>query len=122
MSKLRPTLKDAQPGTPCMRNGTAYLMILNAVEQQPGLIHGQLVHGQLETPKGEYCAIGSYFHDNGQTALTDSLIDEVAAVNDSMPHLTPTQRKQRMMRWLKWKLAALGMPGFHRRKELGGRR
>lgn len=112
MSKLRPELKDAKPGTPCMRNGTAYLMILNAVEQQRGLIHGQ-----LQTPKGEYCAIGSYFHDNSKTSLPSELIDEVAAVNDSMPRLTPAQRKKRMTQWLKWKLAVLGMPGFHRRKK-----
>lgn len=94
-----------------MQNGTAYLMILNAVEQQRGLIHGK-----LETPKGEYCAIGSYFHVNSQTCLVDALIDEVAAVNDSMPTLTPAVRKKRMVQWLKWKLAALGMPGYHRRK------
>lgn len=94
-----------------MRNGTAYLMILNAVEQQRGLIHGQ-----LKTPKGEYCAIGSYFHVNERTCLPDSLIDEVAAVNDSMPTLTSVQRKKRMMQWLKWKLAALGVPGYRRRK------
>jgi hypothetical protein len=111
MSKLRPTLVDARPGTPCMRNGTAYLMILNAVEQQRGLIHGQ-----LETPKGEYCAIGSYFHVNKRTCLPDALIDEVAAVNDSMPTLTCIQRKKRMMQWLRWKLASLGVPGYHRRK------
>lgn len=94
-----------------MRNGTAYLMILSAVEQQSGLLHGK-----LETPKGEYCAIGSYFHINKQTSLPDALIDEVAAVNDSMPKLTPAQRRKRMMRWLKWKLAALGMPGYRRQK------
>ena len=112
MSKLRTTLCDARPGTPCMRNGTAYMMILNAIEQQPGLIHGK-----LETPKGEYCAIGSYFHVNDKTCLPAALIDEVAAVNDSMPTLTPVQRKKRMMQWLKWKLADLGVGGFHRRKK-----
>lgn len=111
MSKLRPTLRDAAPGTPCMRNGTAYLMILNAVEQQRGLIHGK-----LEAPGG-YCAIGSYFHTNKGTSLPDALIDEVAAVNDSMPQLTPVQRKKKMMQWLKWKLADLGMGGYHRRKK-----
>jgi len=95
-----------------MRNGTAYLMILNAVEQQKGLIHGQ-----LETAEGDYCAIGSYFHVNERTSLPDELIDEVAAVNDSMPQLTPVQRKKRMMQWLKWKLADLGMAGYHRRKK-----
>lgn len=85
-------------------------MILNAVEQQQGLIHGKL------EVKGEYRAIGSYFEVNERTCLPDSLIDEVAAVNDSMPTLTPIQRKVRMVRWLKWKLADLGMAGFHKRK------
>lgn len=110
MSKLRPTLVTARDGTPCMRNGTAYLMILNAVEQRQGLIHGRL------EAKGEYCAIGSYFHINDHTSLPDALIDEVAAVNDSMPKLTPIQRRKRMMQWLKWKLAALGMKGYHKRE------
>lgn len=110
MSKLRPTLKDADPTTPCMRNGTAYLMILNAVESRKGLIHGEL------EIRGEYCAIGSYFHTNNRVALPSDLIDEVAAVNDSMPQLTPIQRKKRMMRWLKWKLTEVGMRGFRRRE------
>lgn len=110
MSKLRPILKDADPKTPCMMNGTAYLMILNAVEQQPGLIHGKL------EDKGAYCSIGSYFHVNHGTALLDDLIDEVAAVNDSMPTVTPIQRRKRMMQWLRWKLAEIGMPGYHHRK------
>lgn len=109
MSKLRPELG---PGGkwPCMKNGTAYLMILNAIEQQRGLIHGKL------EADGEFCAIGSYFEVNDKTCLPSDLIDEVAAVNDSMPHMTPVQRKKRMMQWLKWKLAALGVPGYHRRK------
>lgn len=110
MSKLRPTLTNAKPGTPCMRNGTAYLMILNAVETRKGLVSGEL------EIKGEYCSIGSYFHVNKGTSLPDPLIDEVAAVNDSMPTLSPSERKVRMVRWLKWKLADLGMTGFHKRK------
>ena len=109
MSKLRPTLTNVAPGTPCMRNGTAYLMILNAVEQERGLIHGQL------EAKGNYCAIGSYFHINDHTCLPADLVDEVAAVNDSMPKLTSIQRKKRMMQWLKWKLADFGVSGFRRR-------
>lgn len=110
MSKLRPTLKTATDGSPCMRNGTAYMMILSAVEQQQGLIHGKL-HAE-----GAHCAIGSYFEVNGRTSLPSELIDEVAAVNDSMPKLTPVQRRKRMMQWLKWKLADLGMAGYHKRK------
>lgn len=110
MSKLRPTLVTSRDGSPCMRNGTAYLMILNAVESRSGLIHGQL------EAKGEYCSIGSYFHVNKGTALPEALIDEVAAVNDSMPTLTPIVRRKRMIQWLKWKLADLGMSRYHKRK------
>lgn len=105
MSELRPTLNSGSK-LPCMENGTAYMMILNAVEQQPGLVHGRL-HAH-----GEHCAIGSYFEVNSKTALPETLIDEVAAVNDSMPHLSNKQRKQRVARWLRWKLTSLGMPGF----------
>ena len=112
MSSLRPTLKDADPRTPCMSNGTAYLMILNAVQTQPGLLHGK-----LETSKGEYCAIGSYFHVNKGTCLPDTLINEVAAVNDSVPTLSPRRRKLHMLRWLRWKLVSVGMPGYARAKK-----
>lgn len=110
MSKLRPTLVSGDGSSPCMRNGTAYLMILNAVETRKGLIHGEL------EARGEYCSIGSYFHINKGTSLPTALVDEVAAVNDSMPTLTPPQRKKRMIQWLKWKLADLGMCGHHKRK------
>jgi hypothetical protein len=109
MSKLRPTLNSGS-AKPCMTNGTAYLMILNAVEQAPGLIHGKLRDGQ------NYCAIGHYFERNDTTSLPESLIDEVAAVNDSMPNLTMRQRKVRVARWLRWKLTVLGMPGFATKK------
>lgn len=109
MSNLRPELVPSDGKTPCMKGGTAYLMILNAVEQQNGLVHGRLHY------KGAHCAIGSYFSIN-KTTLPWDMIDEVAAVNDSMPLLTPVQRKKRMMQWLKWKLAALGVPGYYRRK------
>ena len=94
-----------------MKNGTAYFMILEAVRSQPGLIHGQLQDGNA------YCAIGSYFHVNEQTCLQETLIDEVAAVNDSMPSLTPKNRKLQMMRWLRWKLDCLGMRVYSHTKK-----
>ena len=62
---------------------------------------------------GEHCAIGSYFALDKHVALPMDLIDEVAAINDSMPTLTEKQRKREMLRWLRWKLTALGMTGFH---------
>ena len=94
-----------------MRDGTAYFMILEAVQTQPGLLHGK-----LEDHRGAFCAIGSYFHINLRTCLPTTLVDEVAAVNDSMPSVTRAQRKVKMMRWLRWKLSSLGMRmGAHRR-------
>jgi hypothetical protein len=36
MSHLRPTLKDAAPGMPVMRDGTAYLLIYRAVQDRAG--------------------------------------------------------------------------------------
>lgn len=86
-----------------MGNGTAYLMILSAVEAQRGLIHGKLKDGQ-----GAYCAIGSYFNIN-RVALGPGIVDEVAAVNDSVPAYSPARRKAYVRRWLKWRLQSLGM-------------
>lgn len=105
MSELRKELKTGST-YPCMSNGTAYMMILSAVETQPGLVHGKL-HDH-----GEHCAIGSYFEINDKTCLPSTLIDEVAAVNDSVPGKSNRQRKLHVRRWLRWKLAQLGMPGF----------
>lgn len=103
MSKLRLT-RTCTDDTPCPTNGTAYLMILNAVQTQRGLIHGV-----LDDAHGEHCAIGSFFEVNPKLALRSDLIDEVALVNDSMPKATPRQRKIMVARWLRWKLKALGL-------------
>lgn len=105
MKTLRPELKPGDGTIRCMQGGTAYFMIYQAIQTQPGLIHGKLNSGQ-----GEYCAIGSYFLIN-KTTLSWELIDEVAAVNDSMPGLTPRQRKTRVLQWLRWKLTTLGLSG-----------
>jgi hypothetical protein len=103
MSKLRPELNSGST-LPCMTNGTAYLMIYTAVQHQEGLVHGRLDW------RGAHCAIGSYFADHDNTALPESLIDEVAAVNDSVPSYTMPQRKTFVARWLKWKLQQLNFP------------
>lgn len=102
MSELRRELHSGSE-KPCMSNGTAYLMILSAVKLQAGLVHGKL-HDH-----GAHCAIGSYFTINHQTSLPETLIDEVAAVNDSVPQMSPRGRKLHVARWLKWKLTQLGM-------------
>jgi hypothetical protein len=104
MSKMRPELSDGKFSDPTPSGGTAYLMILNAIESRKGLIAGSL------QAYGEYCSIGAYFHVNPRTALPSHIIDEVAMVNDSIVGVTARQRKVRMKRWLRWKLMSLGMP------------
>jgi len=104
MSRLRPQLSSNPDKWPLISNGTAYLMILTAVQRRDGLLHGKL------RERGEVCAIGSYFDINGHTALPIDLIDEVAAVNDSVPHLSKRQRKRHVVRWLRWRLERLGFP------------
>lgn len=109
MTKMRPSLCNGT-GLPLMSNGTAYMMILSAVNQERGLVHGKLhEHGQ-------HCAIGSYFETNEQTALPSLLIDEVASVNDSVPHLTNRRRRLYVAKWLRWKLGQLNFPGYKKAK------
>lgn len=102
-SQLRKETKTADPGKYAPTGGTAYYMIYSAVRHQDGLAHGKL------HDRGAHCAIGSFFTDNKDLALNFKLIDEVAAVNDSVPHMTPLQRKKHVLRWLRWKLQTLGM-------------
>ena len=109
-SRIRPELVSGDGRTPVLTNGTAYFAILNAVQAQDGLTHGRL-HW-----RGKHCAIGSFFTVSKAT-LPWSIVDEVAAVNDSMPTLTSRQRKLRMVQWLRWKLKQIGMPGCERAKQ-----
>jgi hypothetical protein len=104
MSELRPTL-NRHSKLPCMSDGTALLMVLQSTKRREGLIHGELKRN------GEYCAIGCYFKDHSNTSLPEDLIDEVAAVNDSVPNYTPRKRKWFVQKWLRWKLEKLGIKG-----------
>ena len=79
-------------------------MIYNAIRNRKGLIHGRL-DGNL----GEHCALGSYFSTNRKCSLPNSIIDEVAAVNDMTPRATTRIRKLRVMKWLRWKLKGFGL-------------
>jgi hypothetical protein len=104
-SQMRPETKDAAPGKYAPTGGTAYLMLYNAVQSKEKLIRGRLHYA------GESCAIGSFFDVNPNCALDYKIIDEIAAVNDSFQG-TPRQRRRVVLRWLRWKLAQAGMPGF----------
>jgi hypothetical protein len=68
----------------------------------------ELIYGRLRDGKGGVCAIGGFWDDNPKIALHSSLIDEVAAYNDSIPPTcTPKSRQRRVLRWLRWKLRVL---------------
>lgn len=106
MSKLRPELRTGSKEDFCPDKGTALLMTFNAVKSKNGLLHGKL-HGC-----GLSCAVGSYFDVNPKACYPGGLTDEVAAVNDSLPNGTPKQRQALVLKWLRWRLAQIGMPGF----------
>lgn len=103
MSKFRPTL-SSNSTCPCLRDGTAYLTIYRSVQRAFGLLHGE-----LENAEGQACAIGHFFKGHPGNALPNSLIDEVAAVNDSLPERTMRQRKRAVLKWLRWRMGQLGL-------------
>ena len=103
MSHLRPDLRTSHPGDPALKGTAAYYAVYNAVLARPGLVSGTL------RSAGEYCAIGSYFALPSHIALYESFIDEVAAVNDSVPWATNRQRRAVVLRYLRWKLGQAGM-------------
>lgn len=116
MSKLRPEAKSGDGKKYAPTGPTAYLMVYNAVKSKDFLISGRL-HAW-----GASCAIGSFWDVNPNCSLYSDFIDEVAAVNDSVPKATPRQRRTIVLRWLRWKLAQSGMPGFIQYSDCGNRK
>ena len=97
MSSLRPECKASEK--PAMSNIRALDMIRAAV-----LRRRTLSHGVLDDTKGGHCAMGWFWHDHPGVCVTTALLDEVAAVNDSVPpDATPRERWQHVSRWLRWK-------------------
>lgn len=101
MSILRPESKDST--RPSLPYDTALYLIRDSVARRRSLIFGRLHNG-----KGEHCAIGAFWEDNPKATLKSSLIDEVAAVNDSVPETaTPQERWKVVNSWLRWKIRIL---------------
>lgn len=101
MSERRPECKTST-GT-ALPDDTALYLIRESVARRRSLIHGRLHDGE-----GHHCAIGCFFTDHPGVTLYSTLIDEVAAVNDSMPpSATPHQRWKKVNSWLRWKLRVL---------------
>ena len=101
MSQLRPECQTTYNEDAIPRD-TALFLIRDAVDRRKGLIYGK-----LDGPGG-HCAMGAFWHDNPKLIVSTSLVDEVAAVNDSLgPYATPRERWLKVRSWLRLKLRML---------------
>lgn len=103
MSKLRPECGSAGPNEYALPYDTALFLIRNSVAKRRSLIFGRLHNGA-----GQHCAMGAFWTDNPKAIVNDSLVEEVAAVNDSIPKTAiPHERWKRVNSWLRFKIASL---------------
>lgn len=101
MSTLRPECRSSTRRA--IPEDTALFLIRKSV-----LKRRELIYGRLNDGRGGHCAIGAFWEDNPRVALHSSLVDEVAAVNDSIPPTaTPKARWKVVNSWLRFKVASL---------------
>ena len=98
MSETRPECITHIGGRKALPRDTSLFLIRDAVARRRSLIHGQLHRGDY------HCALGCFWVDNPGAVLTASLVDEVAAVNDSMIHFTAHKRWKKVNEWLRWQV------------------
>jgi hypothetical protein len=103
MSKLRPECVTAgRNDPPALPDETALFLIRDSVARRRSLIFGRL-HDD-----GMHCALGAFWADNPWQTLHTALVDEVAAVNDSVPPTaTPHERWKKVNSWLRFKIASI---------------
>lgn len=102
MSRLRPECGSGKPGS-ALPNDTALYLIRDSVNKRRGLIAGRLHDG-----RGGHCAMGAFWTDHPHISVHTDLVDEVAAVNDSLPrNATPKERWKKVQGWLRWKINVL---------------
>lgn len=100
MSILRP--ECGTTNKPALPNDTALFLIRDSVARRRELIYGRL------HDRGRHCAMGAFWEDNPGAVVLSSLIDEVAAVNDSIPPTaTVRERWQKVNSWLRWKIKVM---------------
>lgn len=98
---LRPECHNATE-TP-ISDATALYLIRDSVAKRRSLIHGK-----LHDERGRHCALGAFWTDNPKAVIKASLVEEVAAVNDSIPPTaTPKERWKKVNAWLRWRLKVL---------------
>lgn len=101
MSRLRTECVTST--RPALPKDTSLFLIRDSVARRRSLIYGR-----LDGPGNSHCAIGCFFADNPDASLSTALIDEVAAVNDSVPlTATPYQRWRKVNEWLRFKVKAV---------------
>lgn len=101
MSKLRPECRTSTKTA--MANVKVYYLLRMSLRKRRSLIHGR-----LDDDRGRHCAMGAFWADHPHVAVYSSIVDEVAAVNDSVPKATPFKRWCVVNEWLKLKLKNLG--------------
>lgn len=100
-SKLRPECGSGNGVA--LPEDTALFLIRDAVARRRVLIGGRLHDG-----KGHHCAMGAFWEDNPKLTVSWKLLEEVAAVNDSVPaSATPQERWKKVNSWLRFKIKAL---------------
>lgn len=101
MSKLRP---ECGTGTnPVLPKDTLLFLIQKSVAARRSLIYGR-----LDGPNQTHCAMGAFWADNPRLSVPENLVDEVAAVNDSVStEATPHERWKVVNSWLRFKIASL---------------
>lgn len=101
MSTLRPECGAGT--TPSPPQNVIWSRLYRAVRSRRSLAYGKL------HDNGQHCAMGCYWEDNFGSVPT-AIIDEVAAVNDSIPPTSPPSvRRRHVLKWLAWKLEMLGI-------------
>lgn len=97
MSSLRPECKDTTK--PCVPDSYALRQIYSAVKKRRSLSFGKL------DAKDGHCAMGCYWADNPGTVVRTAIVEQIAAVNDSVPPTaTRSERRRHVLRWLEFKL------------------
>lgn len=100
MSKLRPECSSSKK--PALPDDTAIYLIRDSVAKRRSLAFGQLRNNKHS------CAMGAFWDDNPNAIVNTALVDEVAAVNDSIPKTaTPHERWKKVNSWLRWKIAVM---------------
>lgn len=103
MSRLRPECGTASDNSRTLPRDTTLFLIRDAVAHRRSLIYGRLRDG-----KGGTCAMGAFWADNPGVTVPSDLVDEVAAVNDSVPkNALPSVRWRKVNEWLRFKIASL---------------